>query len=284
MSNQNSQQAINYDFAQGYNDKAPSATMVLHKDFVLHDVFELDYPNQKRHFSGVFLTNHPESFFNYITKRREGTAAALQDQTFVNAEDPTSSLSAKTYLNFGTTDRPEACNDIAVLELKHDAALYQLKKQTERYAGVNDFAAVLEEFLGSANLTGLKTNENGQDVEIPLKAAIKAFRNLKIDRVVESENKQDGYNQSLSDMEAVSVANVSANLPDFMVLESPVYMNLPMQKLIFAVDKKYENREKGTDLYLRLRLIGSYGHYLNAAENFQALLMTKLPNALIGNF
>lgn len=273
--------AQDYSFANNYNDESmlPEGVMVLHKDFVAKDMFEITSPTRRR-FRGKFGTNDPKSFFDYV-KSREQEDGAEFNRTFVNADNPVDQLFAQAVLNFGTTDAAGHCDDTAVLNLQKDPLMVQLLDVTSQYQTITDFAETLENFLGLDVLTGFK--EDGVN-EISLAKAVSALRNAKIDRLQQATMNTTGLKYEASDMEKIEIEGVDENLAEVFIFETPLYQNLTVQSVKLRVDFKVQETDKGLRAYFRLKPIGMLGHYMAAAKDFQDRIAAELDNVAIGSF
>lgn len=273
-------QVVDYSFANNYNDQAwlPSNSLILHKDFKVHDLQSLN-SDIKRRFTGSFTTNHPESYFTYALERIE-ESGAQKHRTFINAENPESQLFSKTILNFGETEAAGHADDVTILNLIKDPVFVRFMDETRNHQEATEFAESLELFLGSNQIVGVK--DQG---EIALIAAVKAIRNAQIDKKSTSNLNTNGLQYEASDFEKIAIESADQNLPDSFIFTTPVYLNLENQQVAFAVDVKFRTKENGGQAALyALRPLGLINHYLKAAENFQALVSSRLENTLIGSF
>ncbi len=271
---------VDYSFANAYNDEAnvPFNALVLHKDFKVHDLQSLN-SDVKRRFTGSFTTNHLESYFTYALERIE-ESGAQKHRTFINAENPESQLFSKTILNFGETEAAGHADDVTILNLIKDPVFVRFMHETRNHQEATEFAESLELFLGSNQIVGVK--DQG---EIALIAAVKAIRNAQIDKKSTSNLNTNGLQYEASDFEKIAIESADQNLPDSFIFTTPVYLNLENQQVAFAVDVKFRTKENGGQAALyALRPLGLINHYLKAAENFQALVSSRLENTLIGSF
>ena len=271
---------VDYSFANAYNDEAnvPFNALVLHKDFKVHDLQSLN-SDVKRRFTGSFTTNHPESYFTYALERIE-ESGAQKHRTFINAENPESQLFSKTILNFGETEAAGHADDVTILNLIKDPVFVRFMDETRNHQEATEFAESLELFLGSNQIVGVK--DQG---EIALISAVKAIRNAQIDKKSTSNLNTNGLQYEASDFEKIAIESADQNLPDSFIFTTPVYLNLENQQVAFAVDVKFRTKENGGQAALyALRPLGLINHYLKAAENFQALVSSRLENTLIGSF
>ena len=245
-------QLVDYSFANEYNNSAevPNNALIVHREFKLLDLQKYNSDVDRR-FSGTFATNSPESYFNYV-KDRVAESGAQKYRTFINAENPETRLFAETVLNFGETALPGFCDDTAILTLVKDPLFVRFLDDTRRPQEATDFAETLEAFLGTENIWGMKEGEH-----IKLANAVKSIRNAKADK----------------------------NLADSFGFKTPIYLNLDEQEVTFAVDVRFQNKEKKKKKALySLRPLGLLNHYLKAAEDFQTLVSSEIENTLIGTF
>lgn len=277
MSNQENQ-AINYEFANTYADQnVGENAVILHKDFDVRST-EATQPFRSR-FRGAFSTLDIASFFEYV-KTRTAEEGAETHRTFIHAEQPQHQLAATTVLNFGSYNLPGHADDRAELVLRRDPLFSSFVDKTESWSTATDFAEVLEDFLGTAEIEAFNDGET-----IGFAKSIVGIRNAKIDRNSSSTLNTGALNYEQSDMEKIAIQAQAQILPTEFSYKTGLYLGLDEQVIKFRVVTRFEEKENGgTKVFYRLKAIGLLGHYLTAAKYFEDLVEAQLDNTLIGSF
>lgn len=274
MSNQENYPVINKDYANNYQDNLPENTIVLDKEFAIHDLQA--YTDHKRRVTGVLNTIDAESYFEYV-KSRQAEQAKFKSRTFVNANQPESFLEATTVLNFGDATSAESagrCDDRAELNLSKDPMFDEFLAKLTGYKFKSvKLAETLEGFLGT-----IEIDARLEDKTSPLSSAIQAFRNLKVQANQESVVQSNQYQSEKSDLENFEAQAVGGALPEYLAVTTPIYMGLESQTVLFKI-KMYQEKEGDKPVaYFELVPIALKYAYLQAGIHFQKLIRANLPN------
>ena len=270
----------NYDFANDYKDvELQKGKVIIHKDFEVQDTRDESLEPVRDRFRGHFNTLDTASFFNYVKSRTAEEGAELE-RTFVDAENPESSLTATTVLNFGNYENAGHADDIAVLKLRKDPLFIEFVRTTGEYLTATAFAEALENFLGGANVDAFKDGQN-----IGFAQAITGIRNAKIDKNSTSKLNTGPLGYEASDMEKIAIEAEGNTLATEFIFTTDLYLGLEEQGIRFRVDTHFQEKEgAGVAVFYRLKPIGLLAHYLIAADSFQKLIQSELDNVLIGTY
>lgn len=269
---------VDYSFAADYADiNLGDNAAILHKDFNLISTEAVN--DLRTRLRGQFNTLDIPSYLDYV-KSRLGEDGAEADRTFIYAEEPQNTLSSVTVLNFGSYSEPGHADDLATLQLRKDPLFTDFLSKTTSWTTATDFAEILEDFLGAANISAFNN-----DTGISFAKAIVGIRNAKIDRNSSSTLNTGALNYEQSDMEKIAIQAQAEILPTELQYVTGMYLGLESQTVAFRVVTRFEEKDNGgTKVYYRLKPVGLLGHYLKAAVNFQELIGNSLENTLIGTY
>lgn len=274
MLNQENYPVINKDYANSYQDNLPENTIVLDKEFAIHDLQA--FTDHKRRVTGVLQTIDAQSYFNYVLSRQT-EQSKFKSRTFVNANKPEDFLQAVTVLNFGDSkdvDTAGRCDDRAELDLSKDPMFEEfLSKMGDKGFKSVKMAEMLEGFLGTIEIEARTDNQPSA-----LSTAIQAFRNLKVQASQESTVQSNQYQSEKSDMENFEAQAVGGTLPEYLAVTTPIYMGLENQTVLFKVKMHQEKEGDKPVAYFELVPVALKYAYLQAGINFQKLIRASLPN------
>lgn len=204
---------------------------------------------------GQMATSVVDEFVSFVDSRSQ-----LDMRCFINED----SMSATNIFNFGDTETPGHCDDIAVLTLKKTAEYKALLAMEGERRSQQKMAEFLEDW--APNITFI--SEQGEQLA-PAKA-IAAVRRITINASAKSESEQTNFRSERSALESISV-NSSDGLPAEIHFLAPPYIGLP--PFNFECRLSVITGEKEPVLVLRIKRSEQLAE-LFAAE-FSALLKSK---------
>lgn len=202
--------AIEAEEANKMDGADPTNLIVLHGDQKIHSLEP--FASHRARFRGVMATTLLAQFIAYFQRRESDKEVGVGGfQTYVNAEK----LSAVSFFNIGTLERPGHADDKATLTLPRVAAYNALlalvaKRQTQK-----DLAEFIEEWAPFLIAEGASS-------ELHLGAAVNAIRKMKVKAKQERGSETRNYGQTMSSIDALDIEG-EGELPAFLVFTTEPY-------------------------------------------------------------